>query len=154
MEFPAWIYGLQNDIAISVHDEGNDMYVSPDWHQEQPLPWTLGMLQDIYILLLQDHLGNFLKRDSSLGLELVALVFIPDEVHYEMNDILYTMSNGLRGSRDIRFLLGDQTALRAISPRTPLSPSKAILLKSIHASRRRSLIGESMRAFWPGWTFA
>jgi len=69
------------------------MHVSPDWHQEQPLPGTLGMLQDIYILLLQDHLGNFLKRDSSIGLELVALVFIPDEGHYGMNDILYTMSN-------------------------------------------------------------
>ena len=57
------------------------MNVSANRDQKHPLSRTLVVFDDLNVLLPNDEIGDFFKRNTSLFLELLVLIFVPQKVH-------------------------------------------------------------------------
>lgn len=57
------------------------MNVSANRDQKNPLSRTLVVFDDLNVLLPNDEIGDFFKRNTSLFFELLVLIFVPQKVH-------------------------------------------------------------------------
>ncbi len=97
MKLPARENCLEHDIVVSVNDEWNHVRIFFVLHNEDHLLRMYRILEHSQILLVENDLGDILKRDAACFFELLVLCFVPENVHNLIYGKWYTLSTSLHG---------------------------------------------------------